>query len=158
MNKTSISKISRAGFFVLLLCAAGSLYGQTLTLSINPTSISFSAADPDITPQITANRTVRVTIRITSGGGRPWQLTLQANGNLSDSSTTASIDISNISWTATSSPPFQAGTLAANIAQIGASGTGNVNRSADLTFVFQNLWTYWAGSYTQTVTFTLARL
>ena len=158
MNKTPHIRNFQAGLSVLLLCAAGSLFGQQLTLSINPTSISFSAADPDVSPTISANSTVRVQIRITGGGNRNWQLTLRANGNLSDASTTASIDISNISWTATSSPPFQAGTLVANVAQIGASGTGNVNRTADLSFVFQNRWTYWAGSYTQTVTFTLAQL
>ena len=156
MNKTRISHIFPAGIFVLLLIAAGSLYGQVqATLSITPTSISFAAADPDTSPKITANQSVTVTMRTRWSQGHSWQLTLRANGNLSDSATTASIDISNISWTATPSP-FQDGTLVAGVAQLAASDTGNDNLTGYLTFVFNNLWTYWAGSYAQTVTVTLA--
>jgi len=155
MNKKSISRIFLAGIFVLLLFAAGSLYGQRVTLNISPTSISFAAADPDTTPKITANQAVTVTLRTRQSQGYTWQLTLRANGNLSDASTTATIAISNVSWTATPSP-FQGGTLAAGVAQLAASDTGNDNLTGYLTFVFNNLWTYWAGSYTQTVTFTLA--
>ncbi|MCX6565632.1 MAG: hypothetical protein NTW38_04300 [Candidatus Aminicenantes bacterium] len=155
MNKTPISRIFPAGIFVLLLFAAGSLYGQRATLSISPTSISFAAADPDTSPTITAGQVVTVTMRTQNSSGRTWQLTLRANGNLSDATTTATIAISNVSWTATPSP-FQAGTLAAGVAQIAAADKDNDILTGYLTFVFKNLWTYWAGSYTQTVTVTLA--
>lgn len=158
MNSTPIDRIFPAGLFVLLLGTAGSLYGQQLQLTIAPTSISFSAADPDSSPQIPANAAVQVDVRATGMGNRTWQLTLRANGNLRDFWSMASIDISNVSWTATSSPPFQAGTLVANVEQVAASRNGSYNGHGDLSFVFRNLWTYWAGSYTQTVTFTLSQI
>lgn len=137
---------------------AGFLRGQTLQLSIAPQTISFAAADPDLSPQVQANQPVQVTIRATGMGTRSWQLTLRANGDLSDFWSLASISISSVSWTATSNPPFQNGTLAANIDQIAASRRGNYNSRGDLTFYLLNQWSYWAGSYSQTVAFTLSAI
>ncbi len=91
-------------------------------------------------------------------GNRTWQLTLRANGNLSDFWSLASISISNISWTATDIPPFRNGTLAANIEQIAALKSGSYNSRGDLNFFLLNQWTYWAGSYSQTVAFTLSAI
>jgi hypothetical protein len=107
-----------------------------------------------VVPLIHANNLVRVTLRIT--GNRTWQLTLRANGDLTGGGQT--ISISNISWTATQSPPFQNGTLVANVEQSAAGQSGNFRGDADLDFAFQNHWTYQAASYSQTVTFTLSVL
>jgi hypothetical protein len=126
-----------------------------LQLSINPQTITFPAEDPDNFPQVAADRTVQVSVRATGMGTRTWRLTLRANGNLSDFWSLASIDISNVRWTATQNPPFRNGTLAANIDQIAGQG-GNYNRSADFSFVLINSWSYWAGNYSQTVAFTLS--
>jgi hypothetical protein len=155
MNAMRLPKILAAGS-LLLLAAAVSLQAQTLRLTVTPTAISFAAADPDTSPKINANQTVNVAIRNSQMGNRTWRLTLTANGNLINLSASATIDISNISWTATPTPPFQGGTLAASVAKTAAQATGNYNSSGIFTFVFANSWTYWAGSYTQTVTFTLS--
>jgi hypothetical protein len=152
----TIPRVLAAGVFGLAVIGAGPLRGQQLQLQISPQSISFSAADPDTMPQIAADRSVLVQIKVT--GNRSWQLTLRANGNLTNNLSFASIDISNISWTATSSPPFQNGILVANVPQRAAGSNGNFNGQGELRFVFQNRWTYWAGNYSQTVTFTLALL
>jgi len=155
MNAARLPKIIAAGS-LLLLAAAVSLQAQTLRLTVTPTTISFAADDPDTSPKINANQTVNVAIRNTKMGNRTWRLTLTANGNLIDSSSSATIPISNISWTATPTPPFQGGTLAASVAQTAAQAKGNYNATGVFTFVFTNSWSYWAGSYTQTVTFTLS--
>ena len=70
----------------------------------------------------------------------------------------ASVDITNVSWTATPAPPFQNGTLSKTVAQRMASGTGVVNPATNgsVTFRLANSWNYTAGLYTQTVTFTLS--
>ncbi len=128
---------------------------MSLTLTVNPQSISFAAADPDISPSVTADQPVRITIRASGMGSHEWQLTLRANGNLGDFWSLASIPISNVSWTATSKPPFRDGALADNVAQEAARAK-NYQGSSDLTFRLVNLWTYWAGSYTQTVAITLS--
>lgn len=136
------------------------LRGQSLELQISPQSISFPAADPDVEPVIIANYPIHVTMRITGNGNRPWLLTLRADGDLiGDQSGIETITISNIDWTATPSPPYQNGTLVANVAQRAAGGTGNLNKAqGDIVFRFQNLWTHRAESYSQTITFVLSAL
>jgi len=128
--------------------------GIQLELSISPASISFASADPDISPVIAAAPVV-VTIRVRQNTG-PWSLTVLANGDLLAGS--ATVDITNVSWTATPAPPFQNGTLSKTVAQPMASGTGNVNpaQNGSVTFRLANSWTYSAGNYTQTVFFTLS--
>jgi len=127
---------------------------QRLELSVSPTSISFPSADPDVSPTIAAAPVV-VSIRIRQSSG-PWQLTVLANGDLMSGSQT--VDISNVSWTATPVPPFQNGTLSRTVAQRMASGTGTVNPAKDgtVTFRLANSWNYNAGTYTQTLVFTLS--
>jgi hypothetical protein len=158
MKSTRTSGLLVALSFILLVFGAGTLRAQTLQLSINPQTITFPAADPDSSPQVAADRPVQVTIRATGMGGRSWQLTLRANGNLNDFWSLASIDISNVSWTATPIPPFRIGTRADNVEQIAASRDGSYNNRGDLNFVFQNQWSYWAGQYSQTVAFTLSAI
>ena len=124
-----------------------------LDLTISPLSISFAWANPDTTPVVTAAPIV-VTVRVRQNSG-PWTLTVLANGDLLSGA--SSVDISNVTWTATPAPPFQGGTLSKTVAQRVASGTGNVNpaENGSLTFRLANSWTYNAASYTQTLVFTL---
>jgi hypothetical protein len=124
-----------------------------LDLTISPLSISFASANPDTTPVVAAAPVV-VTIRVRQNDG-PWTLTVLANGDLL--SGPSSVDIANVTWTATPAPPFQGGTLSKTVAQRVASGTGTVNpaQNGSLTFRRANALTYNAANYTQTLVFTL---
>ena len=132
----------------------GGAPGPQLDLSITPASITFASADPDVSPVITAAPVV-VTVRVRGNSG-PWALTVLAGGDLLAGSST--VDITNVSWTATPAPPYQSGTLSKTVAQRLASGTGNVSPAANgsVTFRLANSWMYSAGNYTQTLVFTLS--
>lgn len=125
-----------------------------LDLSISPASITFASADPDVSPTVTAAPVV-VSVRVRQNGG-PWTLTVLAGGDLIAGP--ATVDITNVSWTATPAPPYQNGTLSRTVAQRLASGTGNVNPAANgsVTFRLANSWMYSAGTYTQMLVFTLS--
>jgi hypothetical protein len=125
-----------------------------LDLSVSPMSISFPSADPDAVP-IVAAAPVVVTVHVRQNQG-PWSLTVLAGGDLIAGP--ATVDITNVSWTATPAPPFQNGTLSKTVAQPLASGTDTVNpaRNGSVTFRLVNSWSYSAGNYTQTVVFTLS--
>ena len=127
--------------------------GQTVTLGIpSPNSITFTDADPDVTPSLAANSTVRVTIRVQSNAGKSWTLTHLANGNLSPS-----IPISNVSWTVTPQPPFVNGIMSRSTPQVAAQGTGNRSSiTGTFTYRIANLWSYNTGSYSVVTTFTLS--
>jgi hypothetical protein len=138
---------------VLLVPAAAK--AQRLTLTLNPQVITFPPADPDIDPVIIA-APVEISYRVQGNPGGNWVLTVLANGDLTSGG--ATIDISNVTWIATPAPPFQNGTLSRTVEQTLASGSGNVNPTStgSLTFRLANSWTYTAGTYTQTVVFTLS--
>ena len=125
-----------------------------LDLSITPASITFASADPDVSPSIAAAPVV-VSVRVRQNAGN-WTLTVLAGGDLIAGP--ATVDISNVSWTATPAPPYQSGTLSKTVAQQVASGTGNVNppQNGSVTFRLANSWLYSAGNYTQTLVFTLS--
>jgi hypothetical protein len=105
---------------------------------------------------VVAARPLTVHYQVRDNGNQPWRLTVVAAGDLVAGG--ASIDIGNVSWTATPNPPFQQGTLSSTVEQTVASGTGDVQPPASGTLVFQlnNLWSYSVGVYTQTIIFTLS--
>lgn len=140
--------------FLILMSAAVPASAQRLDLTVTPAVISFPASDPDTTPLVMA-APVQVTYRVRQNNGA-WTLTVLAGGDLNSGSST--VDITNVTWVATPAPPFQSGTLSKTVAQTLASGSGNVNptRTGSVTFRVVNSWTYSAGIYTQTVTFTLS--
>lgn len=127
---------------------------QRLEVSVTPLSVSFPGGDPDFVP-VLISAPVQVTYRVRGNAG-PWTISLLAGGDLNSGG--ATVDISNISWVATPAPPFQSGTLSKTVAQTLASGTGNVPlaNNGSVTFRLANLWTYSAGTYTQTIFFTLS--
>jgi hypothetical protein len=139
-----------------LICAATPALAeaQRLDLSISPTTVVFPAADPDTVPVITSG-VVQISYRIQQNNFQPWMLSVLAGGDLISGS--ARVDISNISWVATPSPPFQNGVMSKTVAQRVASGTGNVASTTvgQITFQLANSWNYVPGLYTQTVVFTL---
>jgi hypothetical protein len=126
---------------------------QRVDVTVTPVSINFPAQDPDAAP-VLYSAPVQVRYRVRGNDG-PWTLSVLAEGDLISGG--ATVDISNISWVATPAPPFQNGTLSKTVAQTVASGTGNTqgNPTGQVTFRLANLWTYTAGTYTQTVVFTL---
>ena len=142
---------------VVLIVALGAVSGAATpvaaqALQVQPATVTFPSSDPDTVPVIVA-ASIRVSY-IAQGAPNPWTITVRANGNLISGAST--IPISNVSWTATPSPPFRNGTLS-TVAQTLATGTGliNVDRG-DVTFRFVNSWNYTVGNYTQTLTFTLS--
>jgi len=145
-----------AGLLPSIAAAQGRGGGTSvqLELSVSPLSISFASANPDVSPVIAAAPIV-VTVRVRQNTG-PWSLTVLANGDLLSGGST--VDIANVTWTATPAPPFRGGTLSKTVAQTVASGTGTVNpaQNGSVTFRLANSWTYSAGNYTQTIVFTLS--
>ncbi len=139
---------------VLFAALPGVASAQRLDLSIAPSIIVFATDDPDTMPIITSPA-VQVIYRVRQNGFNPWLLSVLAGGDLVSGS--ATVDISNISWVATPSPPFQAGVMSKTVAQRVASGTGNVANPSQgqITFRLANSWNYAVGLYTQTVVFTL---
>jgi hypothetical protein len=141
---------------VTLLIRPTSAAAQKLDLTVSPTSITFPSADPDISPIVLAPPIV-VSVRVRQNqAASPWQVTVLANGDLIAGSQT--VDITNVTWAATPAPPFQNGTLSKTVAQRIATGTGNLNPAMDgsVTFRLTNSWNYAAGTYTQTIVFTLS--
>ena len=141
-----------AGVALLVVPAA---HAQTITFTVTQASISFADADPDTTPSITASN-VTVNYKVTGTGGAAWRITIISGNNLTSGS--ASIPISNVTWTATPVPPFQAGTMSTTAQQTMASGTGDVGTSRIGTVVFKlaNSWSYNVGTYSATFTFTMS--
>ena len=146
--------LARALVLLALLLAPAAASAQRLELSVSPGVISFAPVDPDSAP-VLLSAPITLTYRIRQLNG-PWQLTVLASGDLMSGG--SSVDISNVSWVATPAPPFQNGTLNQTVAQVLATGVGNVNpaRTGSLTFRLKNSWTYDTGTYTQTVVFTLS--
>jgi hypothetical protein len=153
--------VPRATWLVALgpaLLAAGwpsAAAAQQFELSVSPLAIVLPLGDPDTMP-VLVSAPVQLTYRVRGAGNRPWIITVLAGGDLVSGS--SAVDISNVTWTATPAPPFQNGTLSRTVAQPLASGSGNVNPQgqAMLTFRLANSWSYIAGTYTQTVVFTLS--
>jgi len=148
---------SLAGVWLAALIAAATpalAEAQRLDLSITPTTVVFGTADPDTVPIITSG-VVQISYRIQQNNFQPWTLSVLAGGDLVSGS--ATVDISNVSWVATPSPPFQNGVMSKTVAQRVASGTGNVSSTSQgqITFRLANSWNYVPGLYTQTVVFTL---
>jgi hypothetical protein len=139
------------GFILLAAPRAGA---QTLTMTISPATITFANADPDTTPTITAP-SITVTYRVQGNSTGNWRITLLAGGDLTAGS--ATIPISDVTWTATPTPRFQNGTLSKTVAQTLASGSGSVSTTTTGTVVFRlaNSWTSNVGIYTTSVVFTI---
>jgi hypothetical protein len=142
---------------LLLIFTPRFVLAQKLDLSVSPRTIAFPTADPDVVPTMSAAPiTVQVRVRQLLPIIGQWHLSVLANGDLVSGSST--IPVTNVTWTATPAPPFQNGTLSRTTAQRMAGGTGNLNPAVNgsVTFRLVNSWTYTAGTYTQTLVFTLS--
>jgi hypothetical protein len=137
---------------VVLTLAFGSPAGaQTLTLTLSRATFTYPSGDPDTTPTV-SSPSFNVTYRVQNNAGKNWHLAVRANADLARTGGGATIPTTNTTFTGT----IGSGTLS-NADQTLASGTGNrtsVTRS--ITFTLLNQWTYSAGTYTQTIVFTLS--
>jgi hypothetical protein len=140
---------------ILLLSLPSPAAAQRLDLEVSPLMIAFATADPDTVPIINS-APVTISYRVRQNNKQTWLLTVHAAGDLVSGSSI--VDISSVSWVATPAPPFQNGTLSKTVARTVASGPGNqANPSTgSLTFRLANSWTYDAGTYVQTIVFTLS--
>jgi len=121
-------------------------------LELGVAAISFPAADPDGTPSILATENpVSVTVKARTGSSQPVTLTVQANGDLQSGGN--SIPITKVTWTASGSG-FLSGTMDTS-SQAAGSWTGSGRRDGDFSYSLANDWAYQAGSYSQTVVYTL---
>lgn len=136
-----------------------------LGISLSTSSITFPDLDPDIFP-LTQQNGAALSITITANGnygGPTYSCSAQALGDLDSGLST--IPIYNVKWTAVTvkgdtGESFSNGTLSKSNSVLVATGVGQDNTSSplqgDLTFFIDNLWTYAAGNYSQTVNFTVS--
>ncbi len=121
-------------------------------LTLGVAAINFPDADPDSVPSIAATENpVSVTVKTQAGSASSVTLTAQANGDLD--SGTDTIDITNVTWTATGAG-FVGGTMD-TAAQSAGAWTGSGRRDGTFSYALANSWDYTAGSYSQTVVYTL---
>ena len=146
--------------FALVLLTATPAIAQTVTLTVSPTSTSFSDANPTTTPSITASPTVAVTVVVS--GAAPtdtWSVNALADGDLLSGPDV--IAISNVTWT-TAGPtgPCTAcschtGTASTATNQLMFNGQDNTaGATCTKTFFLANSWSYNTGAYSQTITIT----
>jgi hypothetical protein len=155
MHHTALPRLlSVLAALAIVLVFAPRAAAQTLTFSVTQASISFADADPDTTPSI-ASANVTVNYKVTGNAAGAWRITILSGTDLTSGGST--IPISNVTWTATPAPPFQAGTMSRTVQQTMASGTGNVSTTRTGTVVFRlaNSWSYNVGTYAATFTLTM---
>jgi hypothetical protein len=120
-------------------------------LTLDRNTINFASADPDTTPNITADNTVAISAKRRATGDTT--LTVLTGGDLVDGGN--SIAIGNVTWAAVGGGYNGAGTLNKTTAQNVGTFTNSGTSDGTLTFTLANNWSYVPGSYTATATFTL---
>jgi len=121
-------------------------------LTVSSATLTFPNADPDTVAKIPASEgPLTVTVASRSTLGSTIVLTVQASDDLR--SGLATIAVSALTWTA-SGTGFVGGAMS-KTAQTAGSWTTTGNATGLQTFSFTNAWTYSAGSYGTTITYTL---
>jgi hypothetical protein len=121
-------------------------------LSVSAATLTFPNSDPDIVTQVpAAEGPLTITVKSRSTKGSAILLTVQASDDLR--SGLATIAVSALTWTA-SGTGFLAGTMSKTARTVG-SWTTTGNATGVLAFRFQNSWTYAAGAYGTTISYTL---
>ncbi len=123
-------------------------------LSLSALSVSFPDSDPDTVPQVPASGgPITIVARARAGPGAQVTLTVTAADDLR--SGTNVIPASAVTWTATGNG-FLSGTLAAGTAQTVGAWSNSGQHTGMQAFLFANAWTYAAGTYSMTLTYTLS--
>jgi hypothetical protein len=122
-------------------------------LSLSASSLTFPDANPDTTPSIPAlGGPVTITAKARSTPGATIMLSVIASDDLR--SGTSTIPISALSWAA-SGTGFVPGTMNHTTAQPVGTWAGAGVWVGTQTYSLANSWTYAAGTYTTTLTYTL---
>ena len=122
-------------------------------LSLSSATVTFPNADPDSSPIIAAAEgAITIAAKGKTSTGGTIALTLLAADDLRSGGDR--IPISNITWTASGSG-FAAGTMSKVTAQPVGSWANSGSRTGTQSFAMVNSWSYAAGSYTTTATYTL---
>lgn len=122
-------------------------------LALSAATVTFANADPDASPSIAATEgAVTITAKGKTSTGGTIALTLVAADDLKSGSD--SIPISNVTWTA-SGTGFASGMLSKAAAQTVGTWTNSGSRTGTQTFALANSWSYAAGNYSTTATYTL---
>jgi hypothetical protein len=151
---SSYRSIRLLGFGLALALSLGSLKmarGDSVSLDLGTSTLTFQDSNPDIVTSIPANEnpfTVGVNV---SGNSSSWLLTVIASDDLFSGPYT--IPASNISWTATGSR-FQGGTMSASTFRAVGSGPKG-SFTGKLSFFLLNSWYYEPGTYSTQITYTL---
>lgn len=152
MTKSGLLAVAAAA---LVVVHAGPLYAQSTFVSTSPASFSYPSADPDTQAVVTGPQ---LTISYKSPG-KPsdgWHLSMRGTDLTSGADT---IPAGNVTWVASPVTPFVASGVLSTTDQTIATATDAHAAGTQfgyITFSLKNLWTYKAGTYTQTITFTIS--
>ena len=116
--------------------------------------IAFNDADPDLVPLIDATNPLDVQAQARVSPGTIVNLTVQAGGDFVSGGD--SIAINNMTWISSSAGFNATGTMSSGTAQSVASWTGPGTRNGSQTYRLANSWNYPPGTYSVTLTYTLA--
>jgi hypothetical protein len=123
-------------------------------LSLSSAALTFPDADPDTVPSIQASQgPITLSAKARTSPNGTVTLTVVASDQLRSGLNT--IPASNITWVG-SGAGFVNGTLSTTTAQVVAGWSGSGVRTGTQMFFFRNLWSYATGTYTLTMTYTLA--
>ncbi|MBZ5554078.1 MAG: hypothetical protein LAO21_15285 [Acidobacteriia bacterium] len=153
---------------IALLIASPLSQAQTLSLNVNPSSISFADQNPTNFPSISASAIVQVQVTASWGNGT-WSVTSLAGGDLLNSDGRSVIPISNMRWTASRASgscsggcTCMGGTASKSSPQHILNGSGYTgflgfgSYTCNVNFTLVNDWSYNTGSYSQSLTVTAA--
>ncbi len=123
-------------------------------LTFSTTSIAFPDADPDSVPNIAQTGSpLTITAKARTTIGSAVNLSVAASGDLRSGLNL--IPVSQLRWTATGTG-FAAGTMSASTPQTVGTWTSSGSRSGTQSYYLINSWSYAAGTYTTTLTYTLS--
>jgi len=123
-------------------------------LTISANNIAFpTTGDPDSNPVLAATSALTIDGKARTSASGNVTLTVLAGGDLDSGS--ATIAISNLTWTSTGAVFNASGVSNASTAQPVASFSGSGSYSGSQSYSLVNSWAYTTGNYSATLTYTL---
>lgn len=122
-------------------------------LDLDATDVTFTDADPDLSPVLTANAPLGIRVKARTSAAGSVALTVLAAGDLSAGG--ATIPIANLQWAGGGSG-YVAGTGNASSAQAVGNWTGSGDYAGSQTYTLQNSWAYNSGNYAVVMNYTLS--